>query len=234
MNIAKFSSRTALFTSVIALITFVVAFLTPPLSGPACVAEMCYKYPFLDVASRFPRDYYWMFLAIVMIFSFLVLIACIYNRATSDRKLFGLIALAFGIISTTILFSAYFVQLSVVQPGLLAGESDGLSLLTQFNPHGAFIALEEAGFIVMSISFLFAGFTFIGQSKLEKAVRRVFTVSFVLMMITLFSVIIFYGFKKEYFLEIYAITIAWFTLIINGFLLHRLFKKNKYGSNDHK
>lgn len=32
-----------------------------------------------------------------------------------------------------------------------------LRALTQYNPHGVFIALEEAGYLLMAVAFLFAG-----------------------------------------------------------------------------
>ena len=38
------------------------------------------------------------------------------------------------------------------------GETDGIALLTQYNGHGIFIAMEELGYITMSISFLFSLF----------------------------------------------------------------------------
>jgi hypothetical protein len=34
-----------------------------------------------------------------------------------------------------------------LQPSLLAGETEGIAMLSQFNPHGLFIILEEPGFI---------------------------------------------------------------------------------------
>lgn len=50
----------ALATTVLTIITFGIAIATPPLAGPFCTGE-CYAYPYLDIASRFPRDYYWMY-----------------------------------------------------------------------------------------------------------------------------------------------------------------------------
>ncbi len=35
----------------------------------------------------------------------------------------------------------------------MKGEKEGISLLTQFNPHGIFIALKEVGYLLMSLSF---------------------------------------------------------------------------------
>jgi len=55
-------------------------------------------------------------------------------------------------IAALTLLADYFVQLTVVQPSLLAGERDGIALLSQYNPHGLFIALEELGYLLISLS----------------------------------------------------------------------------------
>jgi hypothetical protein len=44
-----------------------------------------------------------------------------------------------------------------VQSAVLRGEFDGLAPLTQYNPQGVFIALEEAGYTLMAVTLLFAG-----------------------------------------------------------------------------
>jgi len=46
--------------------------------------------------------------------------------------------------------------LTVVQTCLPKGEVDGLSLWSQYNPHGLFIGLEDAGYLSMGVAFLFA------------------------------------------------------------------------------
>lgn len=60
---ARFGHRVALAAGTMTLATFAVAIATPPLSGQLCKVG-CVAYPYLDVASRFPRDYYWLFGAI--------------------------------------------------------------------------------------------------------------------------------------------------------------------------
>lgn len=75
-------------------------------------------------------------------------------QTRQDKKIYGYIGLSFSIISATILLIDYFVQISVIQPSLLQGETEGIAILTQYNPHGIFIALEEIGYLMMSLSFL--------------------------------------------------------------------------------
>jgi hypothetical protein len=38
---------------------------------------------------------------------------------------------------------------------LMNGQAQGIALLTQYNPYGVFIVLEELGYLLMSLSFLF-------------------------------------------------------------------------------
>ena len=40
-----------------------------------------------------------------------------------------------------LLSADYFIQLRVIQPAILKRELDGLAPLSQYNPHGVFIAL---------------------------------------------------------------------------------------------
>lgn len=221
----KFNAGLALFTSLFTLITFIVSYTTAPLSGPFCQAAKCYSYPYLEIASRFPRDYYWMALAMILVVSYLVLIQVLSNRSDEKKKLFGQVAVIFASISTAVLLVNYFTQISVIQPSLLKNEADGISLLTQFNPHGLFIALEELGFLLMSLSFLFIGLSMTAKSKLEKWIRGVFFGGFILTVLSLGIIIMTMGVGKEYIFEIASISFTWFTLIINGFLLFRLFRK---------
>jgi hypothetical protein len=64
-----------------------------------------------------------------------------------------------------------------VQPSLLKGEVEGVSLFSQHNPHGIFIAVEDVGYLVMSMAFLFAGAAFVGSGRFGRAIRWLFIVS---------------------------------------------------------
>ena len=227
MKLLKFKSGVALFTSIITLITFAIAYKTPPMSGPFCNDVACYQYPYLDVASRFPRDYYWMFTAIIVLISYIVLMVIISNHTKSNKKLFGQLSVIFTTMSAAVLLITYFTQLSIVQPSLLKNEAGGISLLSQFNPHGLFIALEELGYLLMSISLLFAGFAMTIKSQLQKLISRIFIGSFMITSMSLLVILVTMGSNKEYVFEVAAITVAWFTLILNGFLIFKLFNTQK-------
>ena len=79
----------------------------------------------------------------------------------------------------------YFVQFSVVPASLMSGETEGITMLTQYNPHEIFIALEELGYIMMSLSFLFVAPVLADKTRLETLIRRIFVVAFLLTVVSL-------------------------------------------------
>ncbi|KKQ46133.1 MAG: hypothetical protein US63_C0006G0010 [Candidatus Moranbacteria bacterium GW2011_GWC2_37_8] len=226
MNVKnKLGFYSSISTVVLTLITFGIAILTPPFSGPYCKGS-CFVYPYLDIASRFPRDYYWIFPAMFLMIAYLVLMVCIHRWASGEKKIYSQIGLYFALMSAFVLISDYFVQLSVIQPSLLNGETDGISMLTQYNPHGIFIVLEELGFIFMSVSFLFLAFVF-SDGKLQKAIRWTFASAFVLTAVAFIAYSTIYGLSREYRFEVASISINWLALIVSGILLAVIFNNEK-------
>ncbi len=223
-NFLRFGYYASIVTAVLTILTFTIAILTPPLSGPFCTTGG-FVYPFYDIAGRFPRDYYWMYPAMILSAAFLVMIICIYQTAKKDKKHFGLISVSFAIMATIVLIVDYFLQVSVIQPSILAGETDGVSILSQFNPHGVFIALEEIGFIFMNISLFALIPVFPERNIYQKAVRWVSFIGFVLIIISFTLISLIFGINREYRFEVAAISITWLELIILGLLYSRYFKK---------
>ena len=215
---------TSLLTVVLTVVTFAIALLTPPLSGPFC-ADSCFEYPYLDIASRFPRDYLWMYPAMGLTLVYVVLMACIHSYASEGKKIWGQIGLSIALISATMLIADYFIQVSVIQPSLENGETDGLALLTQYNPHGIFIALEDVGYLVMSVSFLCAAPVFSRSDRVERAIRWIFILSFLLALLALIVISVQYGIEREYRFEVAVISINWLVLIVTGVLLSMVFRR---------
>lgn len=215
---------TAITTTVLTLVTFAGAILTPPLSGPYCTGS-CFEYPFLNIVSRFPRDYYWMYPSILLSLIFVVLMVCIHHYASKEKKVFSQIGLSFALISAAVLISDYFIQISVIQPSLVSGETDGIALLSQYNPHGIFIALEEIGYLMMSAAFFCITPVFAGTSRLGSAICRIFIAGFILTITSLVIYSFSYGIHREYRFEVAVITINWVVLIVSGLLLSILFRR---------
>ena len=216
---------TAVLTAIVTAVSLGIAATTLPQSGPFCPFETCVGYPYTDVAAFVPADYIWIYPALLIGPLFLILVACIHAYAAADKKLFGQIALSFAAISATALATNYFIQLTVMQPSFLKGETEGLALFSQYNPHGVFIALEDIGYLMMGIAFLFAAVVFDGRTRLDRTIRFVFALSGVLAIGALVTLASIYGYDLEYRYEVAVITIDWLTLIIVGILLAFFFRR---------
>ena len=164
----------------------------------------------------------WLYPGFLLAVTFVVLMACIHYYAPDDKRVFSQIGLSFALVYAAVITMDYFVQLTVLQPSLLSGETEGLSLFTQYDPHGIFIALEGLGYLMMSTALLFAAAVFTG-GRLERAIRWLFVGSFVLaigsyvgLSLLRFDIVAF---------EVTILTINWVVLIVSGALLSVLFKR---------
>ena len=219
----------SILTAVAAAAALGIAITTAPArSGPNCMVELvgsCVTYPYTDVAAFVPIEYIWMVPALLMALFFVVLVVCIHQYTATDKKVFSQIALSFALISATAHAINYFIQLAVVQPSLLKGELEGLSLFSQYNPHGIFIALEDVGYLMMGVAFLFVAIAFGRRDRLERVIRILFIVSSILAVGSLILLALLYGIDLEYRYEVVAILIDWITLIVSGALLSVFFKR---------
>jgi len=209
-------------TALLTLITFGVAITALPNSGSGC-QENCFEYPYLDTLGEYPLDYWWMYLAVIQLLVYMIWLVSIHTCTPQPKKIFSQIGLVFGLMAGLILVSDYFVQFSVVPVSLMNGETEGITLLTQYNPHGVFIVLEELGYLLMSLSFVFLAPAFSGKTRLETAVRWIFNTGFVLALVALGMVSINYGLERQDRFEVAIISIDWLVLLINGFLIGRVF-----------
>jgi hypothetical protein len=219
----------SILTAVAAVAALGIAITTAPArSGPNCMVELvgsCVTYPYTDVAAFVPIEYIWMVPALLMALFFVVLVVCIHQYTATDKKVFSQIALSFALISATAHAINYFIQLAVVQPSLLKGELEGLALFSQYNPHGIFIALEDVGYLMMGVAFLFVAIAFGRRDRLERVIRILFMVSFILAVGSLILLALLYGIDLEYRYEVVAILVDWMTLIVSGVLLSVFFNR---------
>jgi hypothetical protein len=101
-----------------------------------------------------------MYPAFLLAPTFVVLVACIHYHAADDRKVFSQIALSFALVYAAVITTDYFIQWTVVEPSILSGETAGLALFTQYNPHGLVVSLESLAYLVMNGAFVFAAAVF--------------------------------------------------------------------------
>lgn len=223
-TLLKFGLYSSLSLTILTVITWGFAMMAVPPAGPYC-PDNCMSYPFSELLSYYPRDYLWMYLAIFQLFAFLIFIISNHFIAPIEKKLFSFVSVAFALISVIVLLIAYFVQFSVVPMSMMKGETDGIALITQYNGHGIFIAMEELGFITMSISFVFLAFIFSLKNRLEKSIRLILIISFSLVVLSFVYYSIKYGIDRSYRFEVAAITINWMATISTGVLISLFIKK---------
>lgn len=227
---ARFGYWSALGLAVTTIGTFALAVATPPRSGPLCVAD-CFVYPYLDIAERFPRDYLWMGPAVGVTLLFVAFAVALRGRACEHRQELAQLGLMLSAIAATVLIGDYVIQLAVIQPSLLAGERDGVSMLSQFNPHGLFIALEELGFVLMSASLGLLGSALGRVSALERALRRVLGAGTFASAASTGWLLFRHGNSREYLLEITLISINWIVLIAAGLVAAAIFHREGRASD---
>ena len=212
---------TAILTVVVVAMFAVVSIATPARSGPFCVGA-CVAYPYVDVAQFIPGDYLWLVPGILLAPIFVVFMACIHAYAPEPKKVYSRIGLAFALVYAVVILVDYYLQLTVVVPSLQAGETEGLSLLTQYDPHGLFIALETLGYSMLTVALLFAAPVFTG-GRAEHAIRWLFTLSFVLAVVAFVGLALL-GHDLVAF-EVTVLMIIWIVLIASGVLLGVVFRR---------
>jgi len=220
----RFGYYSSLILSFLTIVTFGFAMTAIPPSGPYC-PENCMDYPFSDILLYYPRDYYWMYLAIFQLFAFVIFIVTNHFLVANEKKLYTFLSIAFTLISSTVLLTAYFTQFSVVPASVMKGETDGIALITQYNDHGLFIAMEELGYISMSIALFFLAFSFSKKSRHERLIRTILIVQLFLTASTFVFYTLKLGIHRSYLFEVATITINWLVLIVIGIMISSHYRK---------
>jgi len=205
-------------TAVLTVVTFALALTALPDSVP---------YPFTDpvIAQQWPGDYLWMYPAMVLMLLFVALLAAIHEYAPPARRVYSLVGLCVAVIAAAVLIIDYYVQATVMQPSLEKGQLDGWAMLTQYNPNGVFIALEEIGYLLMSLALLCVAPVFMRKGRLERGVRWLFVLSFAAVVLALIVVSALRGIDRGDDFEIIVITVVWLTLIVGSILIALVFRR---------
>lgn len=156
---------------------------------------------------------------------YLALMVCIHHHAKVHSKVFSRVRLSLSLIAAGILIANYFILVSVIPQSVSKGETDGIALLSQYNPHGVFIALEELGYILMTLSLLMVYPTVRPVNRIHNMLRLTLLFGFPLAVVSLALVSIEYGTMREYIFEVIIISIAWLQLIIVSSLFSIIFRK---------
>jgi hypothetical protein len=224
----------AIWTAVLAAISLVMAVTTLPRSGPYCQSG-CVGYPYTDAAAFVPRDYFWMYPAIVLTLLALLLVECIHSQLPPSRELLSRIGVAFTIMGGAILVVDYAIQLTFIQLALLIGETEGLSPWTQYNPHGIFIALENVGYALFNVAYVFIGVAMLRMpTRLWRAAGWIFALGGALTVMLLVFYGGFYRVRLDYRFEVTAILITWLVLIVAPVLLSIAFLRRREPVSDQR
>lgn len=205
-------------TAATAVVALALGLIAVPIAGANCPRD-CISYPYLDTIDRFPRDYLWIYVAVLLVIAYLVFMVAIRAVFAAKGETLGLLAIALAVAATVVLTTTYFTQLSVVPASLAAGETEGIALITMYNPHGWFIAMEEVGYLLMSLSFVVAAVIISGSERLIRLVRWVFAAGFVVPVVMLVAYSLAYGLDRQDRFEVVVLSSDWLVLIINGVLL---------------
>lgn len=237
----KYGKWTSLLTAITAATALGTAVtMAPARSGPNCpplvemgVIKSCVAYPYTGVADYVPAEYIWMYPALSLSLIFMVLVSSIYHCDPIHKSISTHVALMLSVVSAAIHSINYFIQLAVVQPSLLKGEVESLILLSQYNPHGVFIALEDLGYFIMGLSFGFVSLRFVRPGKLAKTIKYLYLLSSVIVVVGLIVMAIWYRSNLEYRYEVLALTLDWVVLIVTGGLLFFYLNSLSDRSQDH-
>ena len=204
---------------IMAVASLAVGLVTPPRSGPNCRTG-CIDYPYTDAARYVPRDFWWQYPAALLALLSVVLVTSLARRRSAGVQLAGRVASVLASIAAGILVTDYAIQLMVVQPSLLKGQTEGLALWSQYNPHGVFIALENVGYLLMALSFVALGATVDRTaSRPERTARIVFTTGGTLTVLAFVASTVGYRANLDDHFEVMGITGDWLVLIVAGTLI---------------
>jgi hypothetical protein len=103
---------------------------------------------------------------------FVIMMFCIHQNASQDKKAFSQLGFSFAIICAAILSLHYYIQLTFVRQGILNNELSGVWMFAAPNPHSFFWTLAALGYGFMGFSLLAA--TPIFDDKTERAIKWLF------------------------------------------------------------
>jgi hypothetical protein len=217
---SRLARSVALATAIVAAVSLAIAVSSPARSGPNCRGS-CIGYPYTDAVAFVPRDYLWMYPATLLCVLVVGIAVCVHAWAPSHRAPLALAGVCFAAIGAGVLVVDYGVQLTVVQPALLRGEIDGLSVWSQYNPHGIFIALEDIGYATMALGLLLLGLVLWAgkRSRSIQVAAWAFTVAGAATLVLLPVLAAAYRSNLDYRFEVFSLLIIWLGLICGGLAL---------------
>jgi hypothetical protein len=122
------------------------------------------KYPWNEILIIAP--------SIVLAIAFIIVMNCVHEYATEDKKIWSRIGLSFAIIYAIFVSFVYIIQLATVIPSTLRGEGNQVLFLTLTKAHWI-QAVDGLGYSLMSLATLFT-FPVFASKGFEAWVRKFF------------------------------------------------------------
>lgn len=223
----RFVTWAAAITALTAALGLSIGVLTPAHGGILCVSD-CVRPPYTDVAGIIVAESVWVYPALVMALGFVALTAGLYELAQLPRRIAALMALAFALLSAGLLVGDYAVLLMAVKPGIAKGEGSLVAAFSMYNPHGFFIALENAGYFLMGLAFLGVAGAIEGEHRLGRAIRWTFFVAGALAVGGLVILGLAFGDDLDVRYEVFAISVDYLALIVGGAMLTALLLRDRH------
>jgi hypothetical protein len=102
--------------------------------------------------------------SLLLAWSYLVLMACVFDAARPEHRVWALLGLCFALLHATMNSIVYFVQLAVVTPLVFQGNGE-LAGILQFGPRSFMLSLNGLAYGLMSASAFLAAFAFPGREQ---------------------------------------------------------------------
>jgi hypothetical protein len=222
----RFVTSAAAITAFAAALGLGIGVLTPAHGGILCVSD-CVPPPYTDVAGIIVGESVWIYPALVMTLGFVALTAGLYELAQLPRRIAALMALAFALMSAVLLVGDYAVLLMAVKPSIVKGEGALVAGLSMYDPHGLFIALENAGYFLMGLAFLGVAGAIEQEHRLGRAIRWTFLVAGALAVGGLGVLWLIFGDDLDVRYEVFAISVDYLALSVGGAMLTALHLRDR-------
>ncbi len=103
--------------------------------------------------------------------AFVTLISCVDDLAPADKRIWARISLVFAVAFMAVSCVNYFIQMTVVRQGVIAGQLEGLGQYVQLNPGSPMFALVILAWGLFQGLASLAIAPIFGNGKLENALR---------------------------------------------------------------
>jgi len=128
----------------------------------------------LAVKNNQTSKYIAQFCALVFGISYQIILYCIVDNVSPEKKIFAKISTSFSTVFLTLIGINYFLQLTYVRFGIESSNTSGLEQWIMFNPNSVSLSIAMLGWTVLfGLSSLFASRAIEGM-RLAKTIRILF------------------------------------------------------------